>query len=211
VCEKLVGEMGYEWDLFVSYPRRDPIGPWVHDRFLPLLQRWLGAALPAPPRVFVDDRMASGTHWLSMLANTLLRSKHMLAVLAPPYFGSGWCMSEWQTMRQREAQLGLGRAGSPGLVRGIRFFDGETFPAEARAVQTDDYTVYNMFPPGRAALNSKRYRDFETRIQALSQELANQIRNPPAWDPGWPVLRSPDPTFDTSLTFDNVALTAEPR
>ncbi len=203
--------MGYEWDLFVSYPRRDPIGPWVHDRFLPLLRRWLGAALPATPRIFVDDQLESGTHWPSTLADALLRSKHMLAVLAPPYFGSGWCMSEWQTMREREARLGLGRAGVPGLMRVIRFFDGDSFPTEAKQVQADDYTVYNIFPPGKAALNCRRYRDFEKKIQALSQELANHIASPPAWDPGWPVLRSPEPTFDTSLTFKHVALTEEPR
>jgi hypothetical protein len=202
--------VGYAWDLFVSYPRRDPIGPWVHDRLLPLLERWLGAALPDAPRIFVDERMTSGTHWPSTLSDALLRSKHMLAVWAPPYFGSGWCMSEWQTMKAREARLGLGRAGEVGLVRVIRFFDGETFPAEARAIQADDYTAYNKFPPGRATLRSKRYIEFETKIQRLSQELAGQIARCPPWDPAWPVMRSPDPAFDTSLTFDRVALTAEP-
>ena len=203
--------MGYEWDLFVSYPRREPIGPWVHDRFLPLLRRWLGAALPSAPRIFVDQQMANGVHWPSTLADALLRSKHMLAILAPPYFGSGWCMSEWRTMKQREAVLGLGHGGAPGLVRVIRFFDGETFPAEVRAVQADDYTEYNKFPPGRGVLKSKRWGDFETKVQGLSLELAKRIAEPPAWDPSWPVLRSPDPEFDTSLTFNSVALSRGTR
>jgi hypothetical protein len=202
--------MGYEWDVFVSYPRRDPIGPWVHDRFLPLLQRWLNAALPALPKIFVDEQMPGGVHWPSKLADALLRSRYMVAVLAPPYFGSGWCMSEWQTMKAREHKLGLGHAGAPGLVRAIRFFDGDTFPAEVKAVQADDYTVYNSFPHGRAALTSRRYREFEKKVQALCGELASRIAAAPPWDSTWPVLRSPDPAFDSSLTFQHVALTREP-
>jgi hypothetical protein len=203
--------MGYEWDLFVSYPRRDPIGPWVHDRLLPLLQRWLGAALPQVPEIFVDERMTSGTHWPSAISNALLRSKYMLAVWAPPYFASGWCMSEWQTMKEREARLGRGKAGAPGLVRVIRFFDGDTFPEEAKAIQADNYTEYNKFPPGKSTLRSRRYLEFETKIQTLSEELAKQIVESPPWDASWPIMQTPDPAFDTSLTFKSVALTAEPR
>ncbi|HEU4728880.1 MAG TPA: toll/interleukin-1 receptor domain-containing protein [Kofleriaceae bacterium] len=203
--------MGYEWDVFVSYPRRDPIGPWVHDRFLPVLQRWLNAALPSVPRIFVDEQMQGGAHWPSTLADALQRSRYMVAVLAPPYFGSSWCMSEWQTMKAREEQLGLGRAGSPGLVRAIRFFDGDTFPADARAVQADDFTCYNLFPPGRTPLKTRPYREFERKVQAMCQDLATRIAAVPPWDPSWPVMRSPDPAFDTSLSFQHVALTRDPR
>jgi len=198
--------MGYVWDLFISYPRRAPIGPWVHDRFLPLLRLWLGAAMPTLPKIFVDAEIPSGSHWPSRLADALLRSKHMLAVVAPPYFGSSWCMSEWQTMKEREARLGLGHGGAPGLMRVIRFFDGDTFPAEAKAVQADDYTAYNKFPPGNGVLKSKPYREFETRVQTLCLELAARIAAPPQWDASWPVLQSPQPQYDASLSFDSVAL-----
>jgi hypothetical protein len=202
--------MGYEWDLFVSYVRRDPIGPWVHDYLLPQLQRWLGAVLKETPRVFVDVRMENGVHWPSTLSDALLRSKHMLAIWAPPYFGSPWCMSEWRTMKAREDRLGLGRQGVPGLTHAIRFIDGDTFPDYARAIQTDDYSDYNTFTAGRGTERTKAYRNFERRVRDLSEKLALQIANSPPWDPEWPVMSSPDPDFDTSLTFDHVALKKKP-
>jgi hypothetical protein len=196
----------YAYDLFVSYPRRAPIGDWVNDRFVPLLEKWLGAALPHAPRIFIDRAMESGTHWPSNLAESLLRSKHMLAVWAPPYFGSGWCMSEWQSMKLREQRLGLAAGMASGLVRAIRFFDGETFPADAKAIQADDYTPFNMFPPGKARLNNARFNRFEQAVQQLSLELANRIMASPPWDPTWPTMQSPSPQFDTSLPFEKIGL-----
>lgn len=52
-----------KYDLFLSYPRRDPVGPWVQDHFFPLLSRWLGAAMAQPPVLFLDREMETGTDW----------------------------------------------------------------------------------------------------------------------------------------------------
>ena len=200
--------MGYEWDLFVSYPRRAPIGLWVCDRLLPVLKLWLGAAMPVAPKIFVDqDEIPNGAHWPSHLADALLKSKYMLAVLAPPYFGSGWCISEGNSMKEREARLGLGHGGARGLMRVIRYFDGASFPPYAQSIQTDDYTAYNRFPNGKREPKSKLYNEFVAAVQTLSLDLAAQIADSPQWDPTWPVLASPDPNFSASLIFNNIALT----
>jgi hypothetical protein len=197
----LVGE-GYTWDVFVSYPRVAPIGPWVIDRFVPILETWLNAALPARPKIFVDQQMEVGGHWPSMLADSLRRSKVMVAIWAPPYFGSKWCMSEWHSMRAREQALG---PQAPTLVYPLRFFDGETFPAEAKAIQCEDYTSFNRFPPGKTRPRSRLWNDFEQRIQTLSLNLSTRLATAPVWDSAWPLLHSPDPQFDTSLSFDQVS------
>jgi hypothetical protein len=200
--------MSYQWDIFFSYPRRDPVGPWVQDHLFPTLEKWLKAAMTAPPRLFLDKQMEVGTRWPSNLQSSLLRSRCMVAVWAPPYFGSPWCLAEWKSMRQRELQLGLGTGAKAGLIYPIRFFDGETFPREARTTQDQDYTRFNSFPPGRATLRSRAYRDFDARLQAVASVLARWIAKAPNWRGNWPALRPPVSREAASprLSFNHVRL-----
>lgn len=69
--------MSYDWGLLISYPRRDPLGPWVQDHLFPLLDRWLGAQTQSAPRLFIDTAMEDGTDWLSHLRESLHRSKYL--------------------------------------------------------------------------------------------------------------------------------------
>lgn len=199
--------MAYEWDIFISYPRRDPVGPWVNDHFYPLLQRWMGAAMPTTPRLFLDSQMDTGTHWPSNLSDSLHRSRYMVAIWAPPYFGSQWCLAEWKNMLKRQEKLGLGKGSKPGLIYPIRFFDGESFPIEARTTQADqDYTRFNSFPPGKVVLRSKAYKEFEDRIKALSLVLADRIQTVPPWSSSWPKVKGPAPMPAQSLPFAKIGL-----
>jgi hypothetical protein len=201
--------MTYSWDVFISYPRRDPVGPWVRDRFHPLLSRWLGAALIERPRVFLDCNMEDGTHWPTNLQSCLARSKYMVAVLAPPYFGSSWCLAEWETMRRRQDVLGLGRGTVPGLIQQVRFIDGDSFPPEAQAVQDahSDYRPFNRLPPGRSNLRSRDYKLFESKIQELAEVLAHRIGAVPPWQPDWPQLEiPPEPAPSPRLRFNQIGL-----
>ncbi len=203
-------DMTYKWDIFISYPRRDPIGPWVQEHFSPMLARWLGAAMPNAPQIFLDRNMETGTHWPSNLQHSLLHSRYMVAVWAPPYFGSPWCLAEWKSMLQREKLLGLGVEDKPGLVFPIRFFDGDSFPDEAKQVQgkpeDHDYTGLNSFPSGKAAQRSKAYKTFEEKVKALAEVLAKRVASVPAWKAGWPCAEAPAPAEAPTLSFGQVAL-----
>ncbi len=37
----------YEYDVFVSYRRKQPVMDWVKNHFHPLLEQWLPNAMPA--------------------------------------------------------------------------------------------------------------------------------------------------------------------
>jgi hypothetical protein len=198
--------MDYEWDVFVSYPRRHPVGPWVNDHLFPLLQKWLNAALQHPPRLFFDTQMEQGTHWPSTLAESLLRSRCMLAVWAPPYFGSPWCLAEWHSMLERQKLIGLGGGTAPKLIVPVRFFDGDSFPQEAREIQDEDYRPFNAFPPGKSVVRSRAYRDFESKVQALATVVAQRIHAAPPWCSDWPLLRPPPPDAPTPIAFHQVGL-----
>jgi hypothetical protein len=201
--------MSYDWDLFISYPRRDPLGPWVQDRLFPLLDRWLGAQMRSAPRLFIDTAMEDGTDWPSHLRESLHRSKYLVAVLAPPYFGSRWCVAEWHTMRQRQAFLGLGVGQVPGLIQPIRFIDGETFPQDAKDLQDghSDYQTFNTLPPGKKTPRSKGYKEFENKVQLLCERLAKRIAETPHWRDDWPRLeRPPEPPASPRLSFAKVGL-----
>jgi hypothetical protein len=195
--------MSYQWDIFLSYPRRDPVGPWVQDHFYPLLKRWLGAAMPQAPTIFLDKSMENGTHWPSNLAESLLRSRYMIAVWAPPYFGSRWCMAEWESMVARARLLGMGVGAATGLVHPLRYFDGESFPTAAKEIQAPDYSPYSSLPPGT---RSRVYRQFEADVKSLSLTLAQRIAAVPAWSANWPVIERPDLQSEPSITFESVGL-----
>jgi hypothetical protein len=192
LIENRFATMSYEFDVFISYPRRDPVGPWVQDRLHPLLTRWLGASMIQPPRIFIDGAMEDGTNWPSNLSESLHRSKYMVAVLAPPYFGSAWCLSEWDTMRRRATSLGLGTGLQVGLIQPIRFIDGNSFPQEAQDLQDahSDYRDFNQLPLGAKPPKSKMHRDFEAE-----------------WRADWPRLeRPPMPQPPSRLAFEKVGL-----
>lgn len=196
--------MAYEYDIFMSYPRRSPVGPWVQKYFHPLIETWLGAAMPRKPSIFLDVQMEVGTHWPSNLKESLHRSRLMIAVWAPPYFGSRWCLAEWKTMLARHEYCNLGRGHKHGLIYPIRFFDGDTFPPEAANTQDDhDFTRFNTFAPGFE--RTRRYQDFETKVQAMCLKLSNWIAAAPKWSNKWPVIE-PEPGLGQKLSYQLVSM-----
>ena len=43
--------MAYEFDIFISYPQKGHVGPWVQNHFLPVLRDSLDAELADAPRI----------------------------------------------------------------------------------------------------------------------------------------------------------------
>ena len=183
--------MSYEFEVFVSYRRSAPVGPWVQLHFKPLLEQWLAEATPSAPRVFVDDQIEVGTTWPARLRGALLRTCFLVPVWSPSYFTSPWCMAELHTMLARERSLGMRTDDNPGgLVFPVRFNDGEHFPAETLGIEHLDVAGLNL--PAPAFANTERYLDLIVKVQEFTELLAQKLQTAPPWQDGWPV-EMPEP------------------
>jgi hypothetical protein len=183
--------MPYEWDVFISYTRDDPVGPWVWNHFHPLLSRWLKANMPRAPRVFIDTQLESAMRWPDTLKLALLGSRCMVAVLSPPYFhGSRWCIAEWSSMRRREQVCRRGEGGARGLIHLVKFSDGDYFPDEAKVIALGlDAQPYNLPYPQYA--QTPGFLDFDRAVQRFAEGLASWVDEVPAWQENWPILEPP--------------------
>jgi hypothetical protein len=191
--------VSYAYDVFLSYPRADPVGPWVQKFFHPLLNQWLASSTAHEPRIFLDQNMDAGTAWPSNLKESLRRSKCMIAIWSPQYFRSRWCLAEWQSMLAREQQLGLPNGMQQGLVYPVLFHDGDCFPEGAKNIQRAlDVRDINIVTPGYE--RTRPYRTLAHRVQLLASNLAQWIGNAPPWDEHWPIVEPhPTPTPPPSL------------
>ena len=179
----------YEYDVFVSYRRKQPVMDWVKNHFYPLLDQWLPNAMPVEHKtaIFIDrEGIQTGSAWPVKLQQALKRSRCLLPIWVPEYFRSDWCLAEWKTMMERERLLGLRTEQQPeGLIYPVVFFDGEHFPEEARNTQQADLRDWNYpYPHFR---DQPAYLDFDKQMQLLVKELAGMIGRAPAWQ-DWPVI-----------------------
>lgn len=180
--------VSYKHDIFISYPRIDPIGPWVADVFDRQLRRWLRAEL-GERAVFRDaSSIEPGQPWPARLIDELQRSRLMIAIWSPPYFSSPWCMAELATMRAREEALGLGSADQR-LIYPIRFSDGDAFDDLARASGWHDFEPYNDFHP--AFETSIAFRDLIGQVKLVCRAIGKRLAQCPPWSPDWPVIPAP--------------------
>src|SRR5438876_87734 len=104
----------YEYDVFLSYSYRADQTEWVRDKFEPNFQfplddelTQLGLETPPPKgRICIAQReITAGDIWPNELQEELQRSKVLVAICSPKYFSSAWCLSEWQTFKQRAPEL----------------------------------------------------------------------------------------------------------
>jgi hypothetical protein len=176
---------GYAYDVFLSYLRERPCGPWVNDHLLPYLSHQLGNALNRKASVFVDrSEIRSGQKWPARLKQALAQSACLVGVWSPLYFQSDWCLSECEVMRHRESQLGYGTAERPdGLIVGIRVNDGLHFPDFAKNTQHADFERF--FFDGPAFLQSPLHIDFQKAIVPLANDIAKIVAAAPPWSSEW--------------------------
>jgi hypothetical protein len=192
--------MAYEYDVFLSYSRKPPVGDWVRNHFFPLLEMWLPQQLPYQAKVFIDEEMGEepGVQWPGRLRRALLGSKCLVAVWSPSYFRSGWCVAEWKTMEAREQQLGIGPGADPSrLVVPVRFNDGEHFPDDATTRQWKDLSRWNI--PHPHYKDTIEYIEFDRQMQDLTRDIAVLVQSAPAWEDGWPVLLPPSQPAPVSV------------
>ncbi len=181
--------MPYTWDVFISYRRTHNVTGWVRNHLCPVLESCLEDEMDRPPQVFLDSQMEIGTYWPDELARALSGTRYLLAVWSPPYFTSPWCVAEWRTMCAREELLGIPRQGETlGLIYPVVYADGDSFPEEARAVQSRfDLSEYGF--PYEQFSRTDAYLDFHVKVKSIASALARRLDVAPPWQSDWPVCR----------------------
>jgi hypothetical protein len=177
----------YQYDLFLSYPRRPPVSDWVHTHFLDRLTEWLRETLDEEPSIFVDQKnIETGQTWPLVLRQALLTSRLLIPIWSPSYFRSKWCMAELRTMLAREQLLELRTPQRPsGLILPIQYHDGKRFPSETEGIEMRDFTRYNVPTPGFR--DTSDYTHFIREVQEFADEVAETLNLAPSWQADWPV------------------------
>jgi hypothetical protein len=183
----------YEYDVFVSYRRTDPVRGWVHNHFFPLLDMWLRESFPVgqQPRLFIDQRIETGAQWADELRYALLRSRCRVCVWSPSYFGQEWCLIEWLSMSAREKVLKDRSHPHLRLVYPVKFNDGDSFPEHARAAQYIDLSRFNC--PHAGFKETTPYINFDRQMQEVARKVAEMALAAPTWEPNWPLIAAPRP------------------
>jgi hypothetical protein len=196
--------MSYEYDVFVSYRRQEPIKTWVSQYFVPELKKWLAAEL-GYERVFLDEEnIGSGESFGPSLEYALRRSTLMVPVWAPGYFYSSWCIAELQTMIARERANGYRTQGDPRvLIAPIRFSDGNRFPRNiVGEIKHLDFYPYTYTAPGWN--QTRLYVEFQDAVKELANRLAGMLNDAPEWNERLAIVSPGDVSSDVLELPPNV-------
>jgi len=185
---------GYLYDIFLSFPRAGTTFDWVSNHFYPVLKKTLTDELGVGPAIYIYTEQETGVAWPENLANSLRRSRYMVAVWAPAYFRSPWCLAELASMRQREYLLGMRTEANPrGLVYPVLYRDLESLPEQARQIFAGSKVSMSEWAyPDPVFRETAEYMKFFKAMRGIATELAGWLPSAPIWQPNWPVER-PDP------------------
>jgi hypothetical protein len=185
---------GYKFDFFISYSRKGSVQKWLVNHFYNKLAECLADECAPAPRIYVDKVMPRAVQWAHNLENSLRHSKIMIQLLTPHYFESDWCMAELESMRAREAMLGLAGADvSQGLIYPILYSDSDNFPLIERMRSWQDFKDYAY--PEPVYQDSVDYLSFVRRVRDLARDLVQLASQVPAWSPDWPIVERPNPVL----------------
>jgi hypothetical protein len=177
----------YEYDVFISYQRSEPLVPaWVRNHFHPRLSELLNSNLDREVKVFYDDKMPPGVRWPAQLRTALLRTRVLVPVCSPKYFTNEWCLAEWHSMAEREVLVGRTCGEAPRrLIYPVIFCDSRNFPDYARERHMRDLKRWNL--PYEHFQTTPAYLDFHQAVEQIAEELEELIELAPEWRPDWPV------------------------
>ncbi len=177
--------MAYQYDVFLSYSRRNISANWVNDIFMPLFKDYLDGAVGRGTKVFQDINGIEGNDaWDSRLKNALAHSKTMVCIWIPQYFDSEWCRRELAVFLNREKIHNFRTTQQPqGLICPINIFDGQHFPAYVANMQYCDCVKYNR--TGEGFKQTVGYNDLQEVLQNFAYDVAKAINIAPAWQTEW--------------------------
>ena len=173
----------YEYDIFISYRRHDADWiRWTRENFAATI-----ATLLAPSRgkvpIFIDDQLDLGQRWPDELARKLARSRVLIPLLCPDYFRSAWCKLELHMMYRREQELRKvsGRI-SRRLILPFVLNDGDSFPAEVRAIQS---VGIHRFANPTWRPETRRHAKFSDVIFKHCPDIERALNEAPRFQPAW--------------------------
>jgi TIR domain. len=176
--------MPYRYELFISYSWRVPRAQsWVRDVLVPPLYEFLDLQAKIPKEsVFLDDRVnRPGMDVEKSVHEALRDSKVLLAILSPQYFDSGWCLTEFHTLLDRQ------QATKQHIIYPIAVWDGHKYPADIKNLNPLDFNKWGTLERG---MRRKRWND---TVLDLVKELEKLIANSPQHDPTWTINLKQDP------------------
>lgn len=199
----------YEYDVFISYRHDYPVGPWVREFLYEPFTGWLTQKLGGwRARVFLDqapgpesrarrEALSAGDVWPDRLKQALIVSKCLVPVFSPDYFRSDWCMSEFETFRERERILMRRGLVVPILHNGLNHF-----PLEAQKIQMFDFSQLRSTMPG--FMSTPRGVDFEDNVEKFAADVAMKISQVPSFVTGWPVVEIKVGHVEPQVTFQRL-------
>ena len=190
--------MPYIYDAFFSYKRDLESDAW-HAKVKAKLEFWVRQELQRQDvRIFFDtEEIHTGNRFKQKLASALKQSRCVVCVWSPLYFQSKYCYSEWSTFLHRE------KITQKELVLPASFHDGESFPANAKAIQYLDFSPFaNTMPAFWDTAEAVR---FQPLLQQFARDLANMIRDAPPYDDGFPIVDVPDEELSQEETIGRPA------
>jgi len=177
-------DAGYEYDVFLSYPHAPPFGRWVHEHLLQFFEPYLTNALSRPARVFVDRTgIIVGDSWPERLKRALARSRCMVAIWSPSYFGSAVCVWECVVMLHRAFRTGYTPENPGGLVLPAKVHDGEHFPKFVKDIHYTDFSRFARV--GEGFTKTERYIEFQDLLITWTDAISKVVATAPTWNPDW--------------------------
>lgn len=178
--------MGYEWDVFISYRRKDIPKRWLEEIFLPLFKDYLEEALGGRKVLIFRDEtgIEGGANWRNTIKRALATSKCLVPILIPSYFHSEWCTKEFAVMYNRQLDLGFNSIASPkGLIIPLKIQDGKHFPIKVTEIQILDCNDY--YRVGTGVELTGLYVNLQNTLLNWVETVAEAINNAPPWNSLW--------------------------
>jgi hypothetical protein len=188
--------MPYQRDVFISYRREEYAWtPWARDTFNRALASWLQRELGRPANVFIDEQVPIGADYVDHLAEMLVQSRVMVALLSKDYFSSSWCVHELDLM--------IERSKGNDLIIPIVVHDGEVIPD---ALARLNYADFKKFATPALCDAGPLYVEFWTAISKLAPRIGRAIENAPAFDGQWlkPFKKRLNDVYNASLADKGV-------
>lgn len=171
-----------EFDVFISYARRDDVNGWVSQlRDAVCAERRVFDPSPFPIFPFFDrEAIHSGNDWRRRLRQGLRSSRVLLVCLSPNYLQSEFCRWEWEEF----ARLHVGRTGTAEPVTGVIFAElGEdsqyatdiaAWRHEYGLESTQLENLQDWFDQGPGALQQAEVR---ARVKELGRRVYRALRS----------------------------------
>lgn len=170
-------QVGYIYDVFISYRRHAEWTPWVRECLRPLLDAYLSQELATSPQIFLDEQLEPGDDWPNRLGTALARSRILIPIYSGDYFGSEWCVHELDLMHGRQMQCQDSKLIVPMLGH-----DGDLIPEAMGRILYCDIREFRNTDIQR---KSPRFEKFSDAIKTLSPRVAAAICSAPDYAAAW--------------------------